>query len=69
MTDGPKNYSRNLDDCPIDLANAYHAAEKWLKKSRQLRNKGLATDRDVERARAAWELVRESVAEANWRKP
>lgn len=67
MTDGPEDYSRNLDDCPLDLANAFHSLEKWLKKSRRLRNKGQQTDGDVERARAAFELIRESVAEGNWR--
>lgn len=68
MTDGPEDYSRNLDEAPEQLAGAFVALEKWIKKARGLRNKGLATDKDVERARAAWELIRESLAEANWRK-
>jgi len=50
VTDGPENYSRNLDTCPDQLRAAFLSAEKWLKKVRQLRNRGEYTEADVERA-------------------
>lgn len=62
MTDGPENYSRNLDVCPEQLRAAFFASEKWLKKIRQLRNRGEFTDRHVEQARLAFEVYRNQVA-------
>lgn len=67
MTDGPDNYSRLLDECPVLLNRAFVAAERWLKKTRRLRNKGQATDADVEAARQAFYLLRETLVRENWR--
>ncbi len=61
MTDGPPDYSRNLDSCPEQLRAAFLAAEKWLKKARQLRNRGEYSDADVEAARAAFEIYRDTL--------
>ena len=58
MSDGPDNYSRNLDTCPDQLRAAFLASEKWLKKIRQLRNRGEFTDKQVEQARLAFEVYR-----------
>ena len=65
MTDGPADYSHNLDTCPDQLRAAFFAADKWLKKVRQLRNRGEYSDADVEAARAAFELYRATVAREN----
>jgi hypothetical protein len=62
VTDGPENYSRNLDVCPDQLRAAFLASEKWLKKIRQLRNRGEFTDQHVEQARLAFEVYRRQVA-------
>ena len=65
--DGPNSYSRLLDECPELLNRAFVAAERWLKKVRRLRNKNQATDEDVEAARQAWYLLRETLTRENWR--
>lgn len=62
MSDGPDNYSRNLDTCPEQLRTAFLAAEKWLKKVRQLRNRGEFTEQHVEQARRAFEVFRDQLA-------
>lgn len=42
-----------FDEAPLQYLDALEALEKALKKARGLRNKGLATDEDVERLREA----------------
>ncbi len=49
------------------LLDALNACEKLLKKIRSKRNKGLATDLDVECARQARDLLRNILDAANWR--
>lgn len=62
MTDGPADYSKNLDVCPEQLRAAFLASEKWLKKIRQLRNRGEFSDQQIEHARLAFEVYRKQVA-------
>lgn len=49
----PVNDRPWLDDAPTQYLDALDALEKALKKCRGLRNKGLATDTDVELLRQA----------------
>lgn len=49
----PVNDRPWFDDAPVQYLDALDAIEKALKKARGLRNKGLATDEDVERLRDA----------------
>jgi hypothetical protein len=49
----PVNDQPWFADAPPQYLDALDALEKALKKCRQLRNKGLATDEDVERIREA----------------
>lgn len=65
--DGPQSYSPLLDECPENLQRAFVEAEKWLKKVRRLYNRGQASVEDVEAARAAWYLLRDTLIRENWR--
>lgn len=49
----PVNEQPWFDDAPVQYLDALDALERALKKCRGLRNKGLATDEDVERIREA----------------
>lgn len=60
----PRDY---LPAAPPQLAAALEATEKLLKKLRTLRNKGRATDADVEDARAARDRVLAILDRQNWR--
>lgn len=60
----PRDY---LPEAPPQLAAALEALEKLLKKLRALRNKGRATDADVEDARAARDRVLAVLDRQHWR--
>lgn len=67
-----RDYHPNDDVCEEQfprLWRAFTAAEACLKKIRSLRNKGRATDVDVENVRTAMDRLRTTINSGNWRQP